>query len=50
MAYAEVSTERTAFECLTVWYAWGYQKPCLSSCMAPSDFNLRYVFVCTRDR
>lgn len=42
MAYAGDSAERTAFECLGMLHARGYQKLRLSTGMAPSGFNLRY--------
>lgn len=43
MAYAGNSAERTAFECLGVLHAWGYQKLRLSTAIAPSGLYLRYV-------
>lgn len=43
MAYAGDSAERTAFECLGVLHARGYQKLRLSAGMSPSGFNFRYI-------
>lgn len=43
MAYAGDSAERTAFECLGVLHARGYQKLRLSAGMSPSGLNLRYM-------